>query len=560
MILTLTLLTTANRKLKISKISVETILLNGFSQTPQDLTRMVALKEALLLIIFLLLQSLLCIRAIAPILISDHLPIFACRKKARNPKEILSYKGRSYKNYNKDSFEQFLLQYDWDNMYTEIDINDKWNTVICKIKEFLDEYCPIRDIKYRDHKNQWMDEGTLKVIKERNEYMQRFIKHRDVQDLKKAKQLRCRITPMVRKAKGEYVQQKLQKHKNNPRKFWEAMNSFFKLPKTHPPPALIDKYSGESVENNPEYINDFFSNIGSTLFDKKGIEVEEFVDPDEDYLNTHLDETHVDFNESNVLALVKQIDTTNPSGIQDVSSKVLKDAMQIYIKQFTYVMQFSVMSGALPDSWTVATITPLPKSGKLQDMSNWRPISILPVPSKILEKLVQKYFIEFSNTHTLLSGNQYGFRQSYSTAEAIYDYTEDLYNARDKHNYVASVYIDMKKAFDCVSHNLHLHRLQAAKLNRTMLIWFHAYLSNRKQCTKVDGVNSEVRTVRFGFPQGSVLGPTLFIFFINSILEIPKFSKIKLYVDDVVLYSESRYPVVALRNLQRDLDSLNTHC
>ena len=117
------------------------------------------------------------------------------------------------------------------------------------------------------------------------------------------------------------------------------------------------------------------------------------------------------------------------------------------------------------------------EAGNLKDVSNWRPISILPIPSKILEKLVQKDFIDFLNGNDLLSNAQYGFRQGFSTAEAIFDYTKDLYTARNNHKYVASIYIDVRKAFDCISHNLLLQHLKDSKINRTMLMWFHAYLN-----------------------------------------------------------------------------------
>ena len=136
---------------------------------------------------------------------------------------------------------------------------------------------------------------------------------------------------------------------------------------------------------------------------------------------------------------MKEVDSTKPSGINDISTKVLKHAMTICKKQFYHIMEFSIMSASLPRDWTTTLITLLPKTGNLKDVTNWRPISILPVPSKILEKLVQKHFIGFLNDKSLLSQCQYGFRKGFSTAEAIYDYISDLYNARNNHNYVASV-------------------------------------------------------------------------------------------------------------------------
>ena len=188
---------------------------------------------------------------------------------------------------------------------------------------------------------------------------------------------------MVRKAKGKYVKETLAKYKNNPRKFWEVMNSFFKAPKTHPPPALIDKSTGELVSNNAEYINDFFSEIGEKLFSAKNIAVRPYEDPAEDYLDVQLDDTHVSFNLDDIRTLSKQIDITKPSGVPHVSSTVMKDTMLSCTDIFHHLFEYSIMSGTFPSDWNNATITPLPKSGNLKEVSNWRPISILPIPSKI---------------------------------------------------------------------------------------------------------------------------------------------------------------------------------
>ena len=177
-----------------------------------------------------------------------------------------------------------------------------------------------------------------------------------------------------------------------------------------------------------------------------------------------------------------------------------------------------------------------------------------------MERLYHIHLSHFLENKEALSSQQYGFRKGHSTAEAVYDFLADLYHTRNNHQYVASVFIDIRKAFDCVNHDILLTQLEEAGINRTVLLWLRAYLKGRHQCTKVDGGTSSEKEVHFGVPQGSVLGPFLFIFFINSVLLSTGTAKAKLYADDVVLYTTSSYPAVALRNLQKEANILSKKC
>ena len=162
----------------------------------------------------------------------------------------------------------------------------------------------------------------------------------------------------------------------------------------------------------------------------------------------------------------------------------------------------------------------------------------------------------FLDENDLLSESQYGFRPGRSTAEAIFDFCDDVLTVQNDSAFTAAIFIDIKKAFDCVNHSMLIDSLSRSNINPFLLRWLIAYLSERKQCTTVNGVKSSIKTVKYGVPQGSILGPILFIYFVNSITNPPISSKIKLYADDIVLYSSNKTPQVAIDTLQSDLNTI----
>ena len=218
------------------------------------------------------------------------------------------------------------------------------------------------------------------------------------------------------------------------------------------------------------------------------------------------------------------------------------------------------MSSWFPSDWKKAVITPLPKPGDPTKVSNLRPISILPVVGKLQEKLAHQYLYDFLEEHNILSPHQYGYRKELSTGEAVFDLANDIFDYRDRGQGVVATFIDMKKAFDSVHHGILLQKLTALGLHKNFLKWVENYLMFRTQKTKTVQGLSGSRNISFGVPQGSVLGPLLFILFVNDIPEVIRYSKIAMYADDVVVYSSQRNHRLAVVGMQNDLNSIGTWC
>ena len=250
--------------------------------------------------------------------------------------------------------------------------------------------------------------------------------------------------------------------------------------------------------------------------------------------------------EEEVNDLLKCIDTTKATGPDGISPKLLYEAGASIVPSLTKLINLSLSTSKVPNykDWKIANVIPLFKKGDKHERNNYRPVSLLSCVSKILERIVFKHLFNYLREHGLLSKDQSGFQPGDSTVNQLSFLYHFLAEALDQKKDVHIVFCDIKKAFDRVWHKGLIYKLRKIGISGTLLLWFMDYLNDRHQRVVVRGQQSEVGSIKAGVPQGSVLGPLLFLIYIDDITLVTE-TKMKLFADDTSLYIEFDDPVQA---------------
>jgi hypothetical protein len=259
--------------------------------------------------------------------------------------------------------------------------------------------------------------------------------------------------------------------------------------------------------------------------------------------------------EEEVCDLLKNIDTSKATGSDGISPKLLHEAGQSIVPSLTKLINLSLQTSTVPSIWKLANVLPLFKKGDKCDTNNYRPVSLLSCVSKILERVVFKHLYNYVKENGLLSPHQSGFQTGDSTVNQLSFLYHTFCEALDKKKDVHIVFCDISKAFDRVWHEGLIYKLQKIGICGTLLLWFKDYLRNRMQKVIIRGQQSETGIIKAGVPQGSVLGPLLFLIYINDLADTVT-SKIKLFADDTTLYIEFDNPNTASQGMNDNLTSV----
>ena len=230
--------------------------------------------------------------------------------------------------------------------------------------------------------------------------------------------------------------------------------------------------------------------------------------------------------EEDIRLILKDFSQFKSSGLQDLNAAFIMTSISILITKFVYLFNKIIETGVYPDKWKIAVVTPIPKIAVPKTCNELRPISILPLPGRIIEKYINNNIQTFLENTKYLHRHQYGFRKNKSTTQAVAALLDKILEGIDKGEYSITIYLDLKKAFDTVDHKILLWKLSRAGIGENTCKLLTSYLSGRMQLTRIKGIESKMAKVLTGVPQGSTLGPMLFLVYANDFLQI---SELPLY-------------------------------
>ena len=344
------------------------------------------------------------------------------------------------------------------------------------------------------------------------------------------------------------------------KKTWEGIREIVHT-KNRPNSNITQLKSKDNIIDEPKKISNtfcnFFTNVGLNI--DKDIPKSPHVTPVH-YLKDRVD-TNFDIlptNNNEVIKIIAHLDDTKSTGPSSIPVNLLKIAAPIITPYIVQIVNKSFSTGIFPNAVKLAKVIPIFKAGSIYDVNNYRPISLLSVFSKIIEKIMHQRLYLFLESHNVFFKSQFGFQKNKSTQQSLIEIVEKIRGCIESKNYGCGIFIDLKKAFDTVNHNILLQKLEHYGVRGNGLLWFESYLKDRTQYVSCNNVSSETKTISCGVPQGSVLGPLLFLLYINDLPNISKKLNFFLFADDTNLFYECNNLEKLERVVNKELKKLVT--
>ena len=445
------------------------------------------------------------------------------------------------------------------------DPNVMWEQLYTHIIDILSVMCPYRRYKQRENPTPWINAEIYRNMRYRDCLINLFKATSNKLYLTLAKRQRNVVNSLIESAKRNYISTSLSNNMSCPKKFWRQINTLLKEKASNiNQTSLIDPVTKLDIPkgNEANFLNGYYCNISERLGMAQNVNL---AYPDDNPLNVYarIDSVFNIMDDpptiEDVNIYVNDIDLSKSSSVDGISTNICKDLLQLVPNYFLSIYIKSFQTGIFPKRWAHGVITVIPKSGNLSDPSNWRPITQTPIFAKIFEKIMHNRMIQYFTGNSILSIFQYGFRKGKSTNQAIFDLVKYIYSGFNRKKLVGSVCLDVAKAFDCIDHDILLYKLSKIGFTDNSLKWLKSYLT-RTQVVKFNDDISDELTVKTGIGQGTILGPLLFIFYINDIVSVLDVLKINMYADDCILYTSGNDWKKMCQKIQPDLDNIYSWC
>lgn len=479
--------------------------------------------------------------------ISDHF-LVTCELNIEISKAPPKFiKIRKLSDIDLNSFALDAIKMRWHDIYLLDNINEKISHLNSKILALIDFYAPEKNILISKPKSFFISPAIKKMIRCKKEALRKYQKSRTTSNWENYKAIRNYTSQAIKQEKKSIITNRLNDNMCDSRKLWSQIRNFNIHSKSmiEIPPNLRDANE----------INNFFNKeVPNVKCDQNLID---FYSRNNVLNLDNFFELHPT-NQDEIIKIVKQI-KTNATGVDGINIKLLNLVLPYCIDALTHIINYSIITKEVPQTWKQSIITPLPKTNNPSELSHLRPISILPTMSKILERIVFDQMMNHINKY-VMPQTQSGFRRNHSTTTALLKIIADLAFEIDMGKVVMLNLLDFSKAFDSINHQLLLAKLHYYGFNVNTIKWFFSYLTDRTQAVKVGDTISMALPISEGVPQGSILGPVLFAVFCADIHDLPLECTLHQYADDTQIYKSSNILDInnCIQSVNRDLQEINS--